>query len=168
METSLRSSEWVILSTFLLLFVSLCLSTQIKASKISYQFEVESDQPEKIISVSIQGAVSRPGVYLVPEGTQLKKILKKSRPNKTADLGCLDIEAAIERSVEFCIEEKKIISVWIFQEGTNPVRLRLPVGSRFCDLKSKIEKQDSFDFSIFKKKRLLRDGEEIFLIKKKD
>lgn len=118
--------------------------------------------------MTLQGAVLRPGVYLASPGTLIEKIIKKSRPKKYADLESIDLTQRIEGPIQLMIEEKTKITVKILQNQGPPLLLELPIGTRFCDLKSKIDVDLSASQTLFKSRRLLRDGEEICVVEKKD
>lgn len=163
MEKSLRSSEWVILSSFLLVFFSLIIFTRIKIYKISACLSVEVFQNHEPVVVTIEGAVSKPGSYSVLPGTLLGKIIKKSRPKKNADLSLIDLEQRIEEPVELFIKEKEKIIVWLVDEEGSREALELPLGAHFSDIKSKINPCLQIDPQLFKKRRSLHDGEEILV-----
>lgn len=168
MKKSLQSSEWILVSNFLLVFCFICLFTKLKVHKLSSTIPVEFAQPDGLIAVTIQGAVSKPGVYLVSSGTPIEKIIKKSRPKKYANLKSLDLTQKIEAPIELTIEEKTEITVSILQDQKPCLLLTLPIGVRFCDLKSKIDVDPSLSQTLFKSRRLLQDGEEISFVEKKD
>jgi hypothetical protein len=168
MEKSLRSSEWTILLSFLLILASLFIFTRCKIHKTAAYLAAETIAPEELIPVTFQGAVAKPGTYPAPPGTLLKNIIKKCRPQKNADLSSIDLNRRIEAPLELVIAEKKEILVWIAWGSEEPVALRLPLGARLCDLKSKIYIDPILDDSILKKRRLLQDGEEVRLLEKRD
>ncbi|HEX2582782.1 MAG TPA: SLBB domain-containing protein, partial [Chlamydiales bacterium] len=78
----LRSSEWILTGSLLLLLLSLLAIAKIKAAQFG------EPQERKIITldVSIDGHVKKPGVYSIPRGTLIGEALKKAHPKKFADL----------------------------------------------------------------------------------
>jgi hypothetical protein len=173
MEKSLRSSEWVVLVSFFLIFASFCLFTQIKIYKITSSLSpLQSTLPSQLISVTIGGAVSKPGVYEVLPGTSLGAVLKKSKPKRNADLKSIDLNQRIEGPGEWVIQEKTAILVRVMQDGKLFKELEFPLGTRCSSLKSKIYDDLELPIEFLKKRRLLKDGEEIHsrnsILEKKD
>ena len=165
LETSLKSSEWVILLTFSLIFSSLLLFTYLKTSKLSSYFSAESNQEQERLEVVVLGAVAKPGVYHAHPGDPLGEIIKKSKPKKLADLSLIDLLKKIEEPLEVIVLEKKEISIWLSKNGETFFEFKIPIGTRFSDLKSKIDVDCEDHLSLFKSRRLLKDGERISLVK---
>jgi hypothetical protein len=134
-----------------------------KISKISSCLSLEVFEKHDPVSVKIEGAVYKPGIYSVLPGTSLRKVIKKSRPKNSADLESIDLDQRIEGPLDLLLKEKEKIIVWVISEGKDPEALELPVGARFSDLKSKINPDLKIDPDLLKKKRQLRHGEEVFL-----
>lgn len=155
MDKNLRSSEWVLVLSFLLLFVSI-----VAISQFNRQREFKNFPQHQKISVTISGAVSRPGTFLVLPGMTLEALLKKSRPKRFANLRDLDFKQRIEEPLKLHIEELKEIVVRI-EGAAKPVVLQLEPGTRICDLKSKVECFPEADRKFFKRRRMLRDGETL-------
>jgi hypothetical protein len=99
-EKSLKSSEWIIICSFFLIFSSLAFFAHIKAHRVSVLLSTTPIPSEKLIPVTFRGAVSKPGVYLVAPGTPLGEIIKKCRPKKNAHLELLNLMQTIEQPLE--------------------------------------------------------------------
>lgn len=162
MDRSLRSSEWVLVGSFLLLFSSIVIISQINRQK-----EIGLPlPPHQKISVAISGAVSKPGTFSVLPGMTLEAILRKSRPNRFANLRSLDLARRIEEPLELHLELLTEIAVRIEGAVEAPLALQLPVGTRICDLKSKVAYTPDADAKFFKSRRMLWDGEILEIPKK--
>ena len=161
MKESLKTSEWLLISTFLILLASLAVYARLAKGKMGQPVSVEIAQVEESVSIAISGAVAKPGVYAAKVGSPLRVVVNKSRPLKFADLKSLDLERRIEDSFELIINELSEISVRVQGAVAEPVELRVPAGSRVSDLKSKVILLEDADPKILKSRRVLRDGEVV-------
>lgn len=164
-QSSLRLSEWILVGSFLLLFASSALIAKVNASQAPPLIKALPAIEEKI-SISIEGAVRKPGTYLVRPATPLRKVLAKAKPKPFANLRSFDLDQPVETSLTLHIEELAEISVSIAGAVEAPVTLLLPPGTRIADLKAKLSLAPDADRSFFKKRRLLKDGEAIAIPKK--
>lgn len=165
---SLRSSEWVLVGSLLLIFASLLFIAKITAIRSSSFLETRTLPSHPLCPIRIEGAVKKPGTYSVLPGTPLKKVLAKSQPHRFADLRSLDMTARVEGPLEIHLNELTAISIQI--EGAVPVpfTISLPVGTKVSDLRTKIALNAEADLSIFKSRRLLKDGEILKVPEKGD
>ncbi len=165
-KKSLQSSEWLLVGSLLAILASLVLVAKINlylSSETLSNFHLE---PEKLIEISISGAVHKPGIYQISQGMPLEKALKKARPKKNACLKKLDLEQKVETPLQVVLEELSEIVVTIEGAVEEAVELRLEPGARICDLKSKIRLTEEADRRFFKRRRILKDGEKITIPKK--
>lgn len=100
--TTLKTFERNVLLGLVLIVFSLFVAAGLKSSQEKI---MKIDETVEFVTVSIQGAVKRPGVYLVPLGSSSKSALRKSRPTSRADLRFLKDEPYIEGAVEWVIKE---------------------------------------------------------------
>ncbi len=166
MQKSLQSSEWILVASLLILLASLVAITRFHEHRKAAQLTLLAQTVEKPISISIEGAVQKPGIYSVLPGTRLGDAVKKSHPKRFANLRSLDLEQPVEMDLALHISELASIRVHIMGAVEYPVELEVPSGTRLCDLKSKIHYTPLADPSFLKSRRLLKDGEIIEVQKK--
>lgn len=161
MQKSLRSSEWLLVSSLLLLLISFFAIARLHEHRRASQLHILSHKLHKPMDVVIEGAVAKPGVYSVLRGTVLKDVLKKSRPKRFADLRVLDLEQSVEEPMRIVVSELSVIRVFLSGAVKIPVELEVPAGTRVCQLKNKINCEPLADKGFFKSRRMLKDGEEL-------
>jgi hypothetical protein len=166
MHKSLQQSEWILVGSLLLIMASLLLVARVSAHRSS-SLLASHRIPEKTEHVvTISGAVSKPGAYKAQSGTLLKKVLRKSRPSRFADLKRFDDGQRVESDLAIEVGLIQEIQVSVVKEGEDPMELTLPAGTRASDLKSKVPFSEVYDLSVFKSRRMLKDGEILTLRKK--
>lgn len=162
-----NSERWIIVS-FILIVSSLLFIAKInafRAEEALAQFEEEASSAiEEVVEIEIEGAVNKPGTYTVPVGTPMKKVVKKARPKVGTDLQKLPLTAVAPMKIT--IEELQEITITVTGAIGEPKELVLPIGSRICDLKSKITLTGETDKTFFRRRRLLKNGEIIEVPKK--
>lgn len=161
MNKSLASSEWFLAAALLAIMASLAAIAKISSSKAFAQIKIHEAEKPKFVIVSVQGAVAKPGPYPMVLGSELIETVLKAKPAKFADLKNLSMEKTAENSLVVYVEELKEVEVLIAGAVLNPGPMRFPIGSRLCDLKSKIQCSDQADRSFLKRRRLLKDGERV-------
>jgi DNA uptake protein ComE-like DNA-binding protein len=165
MKHSLSRSEWSFLAIFFLIMATLVLIAKVNITRAADTLRrIGAEKAE--IFVTIEGAVKRPGTYTVKEGASVKSILQKAGPKHTADLRNIPIKELVINSTHWVIPELKEIHVFIDGAVLSPSEEIMPVGSRICDLKSKVICTADADKSFFKRKRRLKNGEKIEVPKK--
>lgn len=165
MKHSLSRSEWSFLAIFFLIMATLVLIAKINVHRATDTLgRLRSEKAE--ILVTIEGAVKKPGAYIVKEGTAAKAILRKAGPTLYADLKNVPVKELVIKSTHWIIPELKEIRVLVEGAVLVPLELAMPLGSRICDLKSKVICTDDADKSFFKRKRRLKNGEKIEVPKK--
>lgn len=159
MNKNLTSSEWFLAASLLAIMASLAAIAKINSGKAFSQIEAyEANQP-KTVMVSVRGAVAKPGPYPMELGSSLIETARKAKPNRFANLQNLALEKTAEGTLVLDIQKLKEIEVLISGSVQNPGPVRLPAGSRLCDLKSKIQCSEQADRAFLKRRRLLKDGE---------
>ena len=161
MKSSLRLAEWLL--SFSVLLVLLCLFVIAKIS--SCRSRGDSLPPIQTAEISILGHVGKPGVYSVDIGTPLLEAFVKARPKSFADLS-IYVGRNVERSEVFAISRLDVLSVHV-NGACLPGTFQVPAGARLSDLKGMLTLSSDADLSFFKKRRLLKDQENIKIPLKK-
>lgn len=160
---SLNFSEWFVVSFFLML-----LTTLVAVSKVSSwraKNLLSEMAPLETRKIEISGEVLRPGVYELRATSCCKEVLERARPKRFADLSHINLMALAPDHLEVPrLVELRII---VEGEGVDPCELSVPVGFRYCDLKSKILLRENGDPSVFRSRKMLSDKEVIFVEKRK-
>lgn len=153
----------------LFLFIILGLLLSIAAISFLSKTRIEkvlSKQIEvKEISLAIEGEVQFPGLYPFSAGISLGEALKKAKPTKYADWSLIDKNRVIDSSCTVCVPKLEKILVSVEGAVLNPGTFEMPLGARISDLKKRVifhEKASSPE-KLFKGRRLLRQGEKIFV-----
>lgn len=161
MKKSLNVSEWVISGSLILILLSLLLISHFHQHRKKLQISAIKESVESQIDIEISGEVSRPGVFSVVPGTRIGDLIKKSRPKRYADLSSIDLDSPALVACELIIPQLKELNVKIEGAVAVPIVLKMPIGSRISDLKSKIQSEQDADLGFFKRRRLLKNEEII-------
>ncbi len=169
MKKSLEASEWILSFSLILILASLFTITRFHEHRKKNQLTACASQalsPVEPVEIVISGEVAHPCAFSALPGTRLGDLIKKSRPKRFADLTGIDLDSPVEKAMELLIPRLAEISVRIEGAVAVPIELRLPPGSRICDLKTKIECGGNANLQFFKKRRLLKNGEIVHVPKK--
>lgn len=162
-QRSVRSSELLLVGSFIVLLAALFLVAQCRSSLMHAQLQVHSDQIIKPVVVAISGAVLKPGDYKVPQGTSIQDVIKKSRPKQFADLSGFEHAQSVQKNMTIFVAELSTIHVHVQGAVLEEMELDLPIGTRLCDLKSKIHLSKDSDRNFLRRRRLLKNGEVILI-----
>ena len=161
---SLRTYEWLLFFALsFLLIASLVVSKKTSYRALQKLHKQQVLFPKGNIQVEITGCVKKPGIYEVPPGTTLRTLLRKAKPKALADLEALRVAQVLENSCAICIPALEKISIEVCGAIRESKTLSLAAGSRLSDLKDKIALAQDADISIFKRRRLLKNHEKIFI-----
>ena len=166
MNSSLRQSEWILVLSLLIIMASLLVISRVNASRSAALLGGRPPPSAELYPVVITGAAKKPGTYPAYPGTPLKKVVQKSLPNRFADLRKIDLEQKVEGPMAIELTLLQEITVRIEGEVEAPIELTLPIGARMSELKSKVVLTERADQSVFKSRRMLKDG-EIVMVRKK-
>ncbi|HSX25781.1 MAG TPA: SLBB domain-containing protein [Chlamydiales bacterium] len=166
MKKSLKSPEWILVISLLAILASIVLIAKINVHRAMIAISEADLKPSEMVAVLVEGAVRKPGIYQIIPGTPIQSVCKKAGLKRYADLKKIDLTARIEAPTHLVIQELSEIEVAIAGEVILPTQLRLPIGTRICDLKSKIQLTEQADSACFRSRRQLKDG-EFFEIPKK-
>ncbi len=159
-KDSLKPSEWVLSLAILMFITSFILIAKIRSSKASSELDEALFFRENIL-VTISGAVKKPGDYFFLSGVTMEQALRKARPCRFANLKALPLKKIIDCPMHIEVEELKEIKVLVSGAIAEPLCLVLPPNSRISDLKSKVVFTKETETSFFRRKTLLKDGDEI-------
>lgn len=121
-----------------------------------------------MVKIMIGGLVTKPGDYWVEKGTPLEEVLRKAHPKRLANLRGIDLKIKLEKPLQIHIEELEDLHIYLEGAIDPPSPLTVPVRTRVCDLKKYIPNKALIDPLFFRSKRLLREGERLFLPPKID
>ena len=137
---TLQNSEWVLVSVLLIFLASFVFIARYHEHRRAIQLQQFSWQEARPISVSIEGAVLKPGSYLVASGTLLGEALKKSRPKRFANFRELDLDQVLESDCSLIIEELSTLKIKVSSDVNGIFKeLEVPPGTRICDLRECVE-----------------------------
>ena len=108
--------------------------------------------------MTILGHVSKPGCFKVEKGTPLSEVIDQAKPKSYANLLRFSPTERVEIDRSYVIEKFEEISVFV-EGACEPVELRVPPGTRLCDLKGLLQLKPNADLATFKKRRCLKDKE---------
>ena len=165
MQNKLHRSEWVLIFSLLAIMVSFVLVGKINAHRANISMKRLPPSGKEVI-VKINGAVKKPGEYLVLEGTPVEEVLLQASLKRNANIRKVPLKKLVELPCEIYIEELEEITVYVEGEIGEAKELLLPVDSRICDVKSKILVLKTTDKSFFKSKKRLVDGAVVQVPKK--
>lgn len=158
-------SGWILAVSLLIFIGALVLIAKVNVYKASAAIASTTLLPEEIL-VTIDGAVRKPGPYMIRAGTTIEQALRKAKPTPEADLKGLSLKAIIENPLHISVAELKEIRVTVSGAIAEPVALVLPPKSRISDLKSKVIFTDETEKTFFRRRKLLKNGDHIEVPKK--
>ena len=157
-SSPIRLAEWLLTSSLLLIIGSLFAIAKIHTSQL------QSISVPKIVPVTIEGFVAKPGTYSIKIGTPLSEVLRKAKPKPLANLKSIDLSMRITAPLNLCIEELTELTICLEGAVVEPGFLKVPPGTKVCDLK-KYKSLDA-DPAFFKKRRRLKEGEIVVVPRK--
>ena len=163
---SLKSSEWLLVGSLLVLMASLLLLSRLHEHRAASQLKFFADKMEKLVTVTISGAVLNPGKFATSPEALLRDVIKKSKPKFFANLRPFGFEESVEQDRVIEIAELTMIQVYVSGAIIKPVEMEVPITTRLCDLKSKIQLTKNADQKFMKRRRVLRDGDKIIVPEK--
>lgn len=161
-RTTLLDSEWAIVISLMLIMISMVIIAKVNAYRSSsYLLEnpIVHHAPCEIV---IDGEVLKPGTFMVTPGTQLKNVIRKSRPTPFSDLKNLDLKRALEVSEHIHVGKLTEISITI-QGLLSERSLVIPAGTRMCHLKSYVDLSLEWPYIQTKSRRILKDGDVVWV-----
>lgn len=161
--------EWLIIclliATLLMLSFIIFFWRKDVSPPIAATYELNSE----IISVTISGAVKKPGPYDLKKGTLLKELLERAQPLPEANLERLKMNSKLRDGQVVKIAGQKWITIHLegAVEQQGPMQVKL--GTQLQDLPELVTFAPEADLSKLQKKRRLKDEEVIIVpVKKTD
>ena len=122
---------------------------------IEHEYELVIDEK---IEVEIEGAVKFPGRYVVNRGTSIQDLLNESKLLEDADCRKLKLESKLRKGQRVKVPAANSIFVNVKGAVREPGLLRVPKGTRMCDLGDYVNFSDDADFEkLHNKKRKLKN-----------
>ncbi len=170
METSkpyLKTREWIIVILYCGVLAAITLVTQIcvPAQKpLSGGYHVLKSSE---IEVSIEGAVKRPGIYILDRTSLVKNLLALAVVTNEADLSKVNLNSKLRQGRHLKIPKKERVTVRIEGEVEDPVTLTAEKGIKVKDLVAHVNFTERAESKVLLKKRIVKDGETITVPAKK-
>jgi hypothetical protein len=158
--TILRSSEWALAGSFFLILLSLFAIAKIQVWRYSIG---TASAPVVLVQVSIEGFVEKPDIYEFPIGTPMEEILRKACPKRFANLRSIDLKSPLTTSLQLKLEPLRSLQVHVTGAVASAETIEVEPGTRICQLKQKIQLSDEADLAFFKKRKILSDGDVIYV-----
>jgi len=123
--------------------------------------KINEPLPVASISVFVSGSVKKPVVITVPQGTSIRKVLRKARVQAMADLTNIDLDRSLQSSCSLHIPTLEKITVVVQGAIEESISIELPPGSRICDLKNCLKLSADADLGFFRHRKILKNTEII-------
>jgi len=156
LRPSLFPSEWLLVTSLLLILCTLFVFSKIQASRTK-ECSTSVSIP---VEVMISGHVCKPGSYLVDLGTPVSEVIVKAKPKLFADLTGFSSDKRILGACSYYIEPQTELTIWV-EGACTEEEMKVTPGTRVCDLKQRIALNPYADLAFFKKRRRLSDKEII-------
>ena len=158
----LAPHEWLALMAIITFMMTLTGISLYFSQNIS---SVKTGQPHYLspqeIEVKVEGAVQNPGIIkLKPSSTRLEAI-ELAKPLPTADLRKTKTAGKVRNGQTIKVVEKEMITITV--TGVLETTVQVPKGTRLQELANHITLPPDADAAKLRKKRLLKDGEEVIV-----
>jgi hypothetical protein len=121
----------------------------------------EEPIPSEMITIDIGGCVKKEGAVQLQQGSTVRTALRKAGLKPLSDLSKLNLDQVLETSGPLFVPSLDCIVVKVQGCVEENVSLTLPVGSRICDLQSRLALSPNADLAFFKRRRTLKNNELI-------
>lgn len=159
----LYTYEWAAIVSILGFIGMICAVTQISNSGSAPSTAIY-DHEKASMTVYIDGAVESPGMYQMPLKSTVNDLLQIAHPAPQANLKKVKLNSTLKPGQRITIAAYPQITIYLEGDviaGAYQIRK----GTRLCDLPSLIAFPPSANMSIFKKKRVLKEGERLIVPK---
>lgn len=160
---ALKVHEWLAIAILVAILTSLALMASASKGEIG---DKERDAPAFMacqgkIEIMVKGAVVFPGIYCVPSSASMKDVIMLAKATPETDLRRFQSDRPIKRGRSINVPTRKMVTVHLKGAVKVPGTVTLPKGSSLEDLLSVVEFADNANLKVLRKKRKLKDGEEV-------
>lgn len=163
-KPSLKVHEWLAILTVVGIIMVIVIVTYIEGRRVKTDPHINFKVSHDNFDVLIKGAVDFPGVYHLTSSMSMNEVLKLAGVKEEADLSRLTLDAMVKKGRTLTVPFKQMIKIQLegrFKGESNVIIL--PKGSKVSDLLNVLKFDDDADLEALQKKRLLKDGETIFI-----
>jgi len=162
-EVVLAVHEWVAASTIAAFFLFLSLMAYLGRSEDNVgSVDLHYLKPQEL-KVSVEGAVSHPGVYSLSVGGTYADLFERAKPLENADLRKVNLNARLRSGRRVVVRRLPTIEVEVYGAVEAPGRVVLPKGACLLDLLQYVVVSQNADTSQFESSRILKNGERVFV-----
>lgn len=115
----------------------------------------------RYFEVTVKGAVQFPGTYVLPKGTDMKRLLQRAKAHPEADIDSLLEGSKLYDGQVVKVKKRAMITVYLQGAVENPGGYRLPKGSRAKELKKVARLLEGADPAPLLTKKKLKDGQVV-------
>lgn len=160
----LKVHEWLAIAVVIGILAGLAFLTTFSGRGESRQEGINPSLTKvKGFDVLIQGAVERPGIYHLESEMKMKDLLAIAEVRQEADLRRLKLDAMVKKGRVVRVPVRMMITVHLKGAVKQEGALRIPKGSKMEDLLELAEFDEDADLKVVRKKRRLKDDEEIIV-----
>ena len=164
-KPKLDAHEWLAVLTMAFVLVAI-----VGMSSFSFDSKFKEEEiGEPIYAISqeievfVEGSVENPGKYTVSRGSLVKDALEMAIALPDADLTRLNLGSKLRRGRVVKVPSKEKVTVILKGAVVKPGEITLSKGARLKDLASFVAFDENADIQPLNKKRLLKDGETIWI-----
>ena len=154
---------WIVVALVLFVVTVVAVSHCSRGDFFVQEVGTPGYRASQYIEVKVQGAVEAPGTYVLPKGADLTRLLELSRPRIEADLKSLLRHSQLRQGQVIKVRKRPFITVYLEGAVEQPGAIRVPKGITMQDLLVQCPLKENADSSLFKKKRVLKNKETIFI-----
>lgn len=166
MTSKLPIYEWLIIVLLLLILFVLIMIAYVRQEKALPPTATPYELVKSQFEVTIQGAVSKPGTYLIKKGSLLEEAIELARPLPEADLRSFRRYSKVRDGQKINVPTKQMITVTLEGAIENPGPIQVPKGSRLEELIPYLQFTPEADVKKIQRKRRLKDQEVIHVPQK--
>ncbi len=141
--------------------------TYFNQDKTSASYPAPSLAISSEVQIWIEGAVAKPGAYVLKKGSHLEDVLACAQPLAEADLTQLKLKKTLYDGQKIQIPTKLFMTVILEGAIEQPGPLKVPQGIFLKDLDQYAKFLPEADLKKIKKKKRLKDGEIVQIPAKK-
>ena len=109
-----------------------------------------------MIAIRVEGAVKKPGIYSVAEGTSVEEVLGRAKCHRDAILEAILLDTPLTEEQTIFIPDREYLAITatgcVKEEGV----FHVPLGTRVSDLKKILPLLPDADRSLFRSRRYVR------------